>query len=394
VIKPFLPHDWNTISPEGFNLWQNSLGFNNLIYIATVLGDIKERVKDDLIPHFALLIEEPEAHIHPQLQLSLFNFLKEANSIANSQLFITTHSPTLTSRVPFENLILLDRAAYTISDSFDDREAEKIIQDTIKNIALTKEQIDTKKNQLQRYIDVTKSQLFFSRGCLFVEGISEELLISAFSRIERFALEDYRIELVNVDGISFYPFLFLFSSTTPKKRLPKRVAILTDDDRYPASKEKDYSLEKLVENDYAKLLALHNTLTKATIRNRIKNLNSVKNGQAGISVHSAFQTMEYDLCRNNVHDKKDKCQENFLFKYISVQCPDEIEMVNSFMGTLPETLDQNQQEQLAILLWKCLPGKAIFAQHLSLHILAHLEEAQKSFVVPAYIRDAFIHLKQ
>src|SRR5690606_18853862 len=78
VIKPFLPHDWTNHSTEGFNLSQNSLGFNNLIYIATVLGDIKERVKDDAIPHFALLIEEPEAHIHPQLQLSLYNFLKDA----------------------------------------------------------------------------------------------------------------------------------------------------------------------------------------------------------------------------------------------------------------------------------------------------------------------------
>src|SRR5690606_31586405 len=76
AIKPYLPHDWKNHSAEGFNLWQNSLGFNNLIYIATVLGDIKERVKDDAIPHFSLLIEEPEAHIHPQLQLSLYSFLK------------------------------------------------------------------------------------------------------------------------------------------------------------------------------------------------------------------------------------------------------------------------------------------------------------------------------
>jgi putative ATP-dependent endonuclease of OLD family len=40
AIKPYLPHNVDTLRDEGFNLWQNSLDFNNLIYIATVLGDI------------------------------------------------------------------------------------------------------------------------------------------------------------------------------------------------------------------------------------------------------------------------------------------------------------------------------------------------------------------
>ena len=55
AIKPFLPHNRDTLKDEGFNLWQNSLGYNNLIYIATVLGDIKEQIADDSTPHFALL---------------------------------------------------------------------------------------------------------------------------------------------------------------------------------------------------------------------------------------------------------------------------------------------------------------------------------------------------
>ncbi|MGV8134982.1 MAG: ATP-dependent endonuclease [Mangrovibacterium sp.] len=393
VIKPFLPHDWQKSPDEGFNLWQNSLGFNNLIYIATVLGDIKERVKDDIIPHFALLIEEPEAHIHPQLQLSLFNFLKEANSQANSQLFITTHSPTLTSRVPFDNLILLDKNAYTIGSSFMEREEENIIQDTTKNIPLSQEQINEKKNQLQRYVDVTKSQLFFSRGCLFVEGISEELLIATFSQVEGFALEDYRIELVNVDGVSFYPFMFLFNSSTGKKRLPKKVAILTDDDRFPQSKEKEYSLDRLTENNYQQLETLRNKLANAPARNRLNNLNSIKNGQPLINIQFSYQTMEYDLCRSNVKSTKTECQSNFLYKYIERTCPDEAKKVKDFMDTLSEDLDNVQQDKIAILLWKTLPSKAFFAQQLALYIIKNIEEAKASFIVPTYIKTAFNHLK-
>ena len=108
AIKPFLPHNRESLNEEGFHLWQNSLGLNNLIYIAIVLGDVKQQIEDNEIPHYSLLIEEPEAHLHPQLQLSLYNFLTSANASDNSQLFITTHSPTLTSKVPLKNLILLD----------------------------------------------------------------------------------------------------------------------------------------------------------------------------------------------------------------------------------------------------------------------------------------------
>ncbi|NML72391.1 AAA family ATPase [Chryseobacterium sp. RP-3-3] len=393
VIKPYLPHDWENNSVEGFQLWQNSLGFNNLIYIATVLGDIKERVYDDKIPHYTLLIEEPEAHIHPQLQLSLYNFLKEANSQAQSQLFITTHSPTLTSKVPFENLILLDKYAYSIGHIFDSRATENLIQDTAKAIVLTQAEIDLKKKQLQRYLDVTKSQLFYAKSCLFVEGISEELLITAFCQVCGFNLEDYRIELVNVDGISFYPFMFLFNSTDAKKRLPKKIAILTDDDRYPISKKKEYNLDKLVENNYQMLNDLHNKITTEIACNRIANLNSITNGQSSILVSTAIQTMEYDLCRNNILGTKTATTQNFLNKYVMANYPSEMAEVTAFMRTLPEDLNDTHQEKIAVLLWKCLPGKALLAQDFSYHILENMDDAKVNFIVPTYIQAAFNHLK-
>ena len=218
-----MPHNRDTLKDEGFYLWQNSLGYNNLIYIATVLGDIKEQIADDGTPHFALLIEEPEAHLHPQLQLSLYNFLDQANQSNNSQLF----------KVPLNNLILLEKnQAYQLGNLFDDREAENIIEDTVKNDPLKDADFHIRRKKLERYIDVTKSQLLFAKSGLFVEGISEELLISAFTQVEGYRLEDYRIELVNVRGTSFYPFLYLFNSTDSKKRVNKPVAILTDEDQF------------------------------------------------------------------------------------------------------------------------------------------------------------------
>lgn len=133
AIKPFLPFSEPLGESTGLNLRQNSLGHNNLVYIATVLSDISDRVKDDEVIHFALLIEEPEAHLHPQLQLNLYNFLKQKNSSDNCQLFITTHSPTLTSKVELDNLFVVDGKAFiSIGSCFTGRESEELKDNKVK----------------------------------------------------------------------------------------------------------------------------------------------------------------------------------------------------------------------------------------------------------------------
>jgi putative ATP-dependent endonuclease of OLD family len=394
IIKPYLPHDTGTLTGEGFNLKQNSLGFNNLIYIATVLGDINQQLKDDKTSHYTLLIEEPEAHLHPQLQLNLFEFLKQTNNQDNSQLFITTHSPTLTSKVPLDNLIHLSKnhQAINLNQCFEGREAIQVEEDD--EDAFTDDTLSRKK-QLERYIDVTKSQLFFSKGVLFVEGISEELLVPVFAKILNQSLEDYKIELLNADGTSFYPFIYLFNSTDKLKTLPMPLSILTDDDRFTESKNTEYSFKNIKDN-LPKAEDLFEKIKAATPSTRIKNiLELIKSVPDKINLNYSFKTFEFTLVQSNISKTKTQIADNLLWKYLAQDKSIAKKFakikahLDSFTGA---EITEAELNKLQILIWKALPSKAEFAQNFSIYLLTNIETAKTNFVVPDYIQKSFTHL--
>ncbi len=206
-----------------FELYQNGLGYNNLIYTATILGDLKQRKEIDEETYLALLIEEPEAHLHPQLQNIFFNYLSKIDKDLGFQVFITSHSPTITAKANLDSISVIQNQNH---------KTEAL---ALRSSGLSAEN----KSYLHKFLDVTKSQLFFSNGVLLVEGISEALLIQMFSRImgDEFDIERAGIEVVNINGIAFEHFGNLFNNNEPHKNLNCRCAIITDDDRAVESDE-------------------------------------------------------------------------------------------------------------------------------------------------------------
>jgi putative ATP-dependent endonuclease of OLD family len=190
---------------------QNGLGFNNLLYMAVLLAAIADGAAEE-DPHLrVMLIEEPEAHLHPQLQDLLMRFIEEEAS-ERTQVIVTSHSPNFASSAKVDRLAVMSRPAG----------GRAPVARLPARFGLEPEQLAF----LHRFLDVTKASLFFARGVILVEGIAEQLLLPQFAHRLGKDLPPGGVSVINIGGVAFPPFSDLFG----QGRLPCRLAVVSDSD--------------------------------------------------------------------------------------------------------------------------------------------------------------------
>lgn len=199
------------------------LGSHNLLYIAAELLLLKKSNYQGLKLG---LIEEIEAHLHPQTQIRLIEAIQKISEENNIQFILTTHSTSLTSKVKLKNLILCkDGCLFPMGKKYTKlREGDYLF--------------------LERFLDSTKSNLFFANGVILVEGDAENILLPSFAKKLGRDLSQYGVSIVNVGSTAFLRYSNIFLRRDDKE-LSLDVSLITDVDVRPFVHEDNQTKNKI-----------------------------------------------------------------------------------------------------------------------------------------------------
>lgn len=194
------------------NVENLGLGSNNLLFIAAEMLLLKK--ENEYVGLKLALIEEIEAHLHPQSQLNLIDFLEKESEALGFQSIITTHSTILSSKVNINSIIICKNGnAFRMDES------------------------NTKLNSgdyefLRRFLDATKANLFFANGVIIVEGDAENLFLPILADIINKPLFKHGVSIVNVGSTALLRYAKIFQRREPPL-IGIPVACITDRDIPP-----------------------------------------------------------------------------------------------------------------------------------------------------------------
>ena len=177
----------------------NGLGFKNLIYMVVEILDAQARwanLAENRPPLHLIFIEEPEAHLHAQLQqvfirnvLDLLEIADDDGSVFASQLVVTTHSPHILYERGFKPIRYFRKQ---------NSGAEQVTE--VLNLSRFYDSQPTDLAFLERYLKLTHCDLFFADAAILVEGNVERLLLPLMIEKVAKSLRSSCLSILEVGG--------------------------------------------------------------------------------------------------------------------------------------------------------------------------------------------------
>lgn len=171
-----------------------------------------------------LAVEEPESHLHPILQRLIY---REVLHKSETSVIFTSHSTFITAVCPLDSIVHVRRKECGSSK----------VYSTV-GIDLD----DGDKEDIERYIDAKRGEIYFGKAVILTEGITEEYIVPAAAEIQKTPLDDYGILVCNIHSTNFKPYIRILEALN----IPW--ILLTDGDYYEEVVTKDPKSGKVVKN--------------------------------------------------------------------------------------------------------------------------------------------------
>lgn len=144
--------------------------------------------------HSILALEEPESHLHPQAQRSLFGHIK---AIAGQRI-VSTHSPYFAGQAQLEDLrLFIKKGGDTVSTKLDLSQLSKA---------------DDRRKVQESVID-SRGDILFARALVLFEGQTEEQALPIWAQEYWGAsIHELGFSFARANGTDYFPFIWLAKS--------------------------------------------------------------------------------------------------------------------------------------------------------------------------------------
>lgn len=338
----------------------NGLGFLNfyalILEINSILFSFKKNSSKGIN---ILIIEEPEAHTHPQMQYVFINNIKKMiekyKEDINLCSIITTHSAQIMSQAEYDDILCFIKTVPTMVEV----KSLKLFLDKYKNSE--KEPDKEVYDFLHKYLTLVNSEIFFTDKLIICEGTTERILLPIFiklcdeRKITTKTLRSQKYSIIETGAYSqnLKPLLDLLAIKT---------LIITDIDFVNKDREKC---------KYDKAIGTSNSSLNTFLNNpSIEKLKEQKGVYVVDNIGIAFQ-----------HEQNGYHARSFEDAYISINY-DYLKEKFSLFKSLKCKKDF-MSEDFYLIGNKCIESKSTFATE----IVYYSDEDFKNINIPSYIED-------